>query len=270
MIKFENISLIIHRQTLFSGASLQIGTGGKVVIKGPSGSGKSSLLKCAVGAFPIAEGSVRIDQWVLSADTVAAIRSRIAFIGQEPVLGADTVREALLLPFHFKAHSGNKPTDERISRLMERLRLPGTILEKPCKRISGGEKQRIAILRALLLNKSIFLADEVTSALDPESKAAVMNELFRPEITLLSVSHDPEWINACGRIITIEGAQLTERVADQPGSPPTDRLRTQITGHASASTGPKRSADNFLSGNRDEGTVHQKSGNGNGDPGGAP
>ncbi len=214
MIGFDNITLQVHRQTLFDGACLHIGSGDKVVVRGVSGSGKSSLLKCAVGALPLAGGSVRVGDLALSADTVADIRARIAFIGQEPVLGAENVREALLLPFHFKAHSDNLPNDGQISQLLGRLHLPNGILDKPCKRISGGEKQRIAILRALLLNKTIFLADEVTSALDPESKAAVMAELFRPEITLLSVSHDPEWVNACDRIIEIANHQLIESVAD--------------------------------------------------------
>ena len=210
MVVFENITLKVHRQTLFDDATLRIFTGDKLVVRGASGSGKSSLLKCAVGAIPVVGGSVCIDDLALSADTVSDIRSRIAFIGQEPVLGAENVRDALLLPFHFKAHFDNAPNDERISQLLERLHLPTRILDKPCKRISGGEKQRIAILRALLLNKTIFLADEVTSALDPESKMAVMAELFRPEITLLSVSHDPEWIAACGRVVEISNHQLAE------------------------------------------------------------
>ncbi|RKX36714.1 MAG: ABC transporter ATP-binding protein [Verrucomicrobia bacterium] len=210
MIKFDNITLQVHRQTLFDDATLRISSGEKLVVRGVSGSGKSSLLKCAVGALPLAGGSVRVGDLTLSADTVADIRARIAFIGQEPVLGTENVHDALLLPFHFKAHCENQPSDERVSQLLERLHLPANILDKPCKRISGGEKQRIAILRALLLNKTIFLADEVTSALDPESKIAVMAELFRPEITLLSVSHDPEWIAACDRIIDIENHQLIE------------------------------------------------------------
>ncbi|MEN8254317.1 MAG: ATP-binding cassette domain-containing protein [Verrucomicrobiota bacterium] len=214
MIGFKNITLKVHRQTLFDGASLHVAVGNKVVVRGASGSGKSSLLKCAVGALPTTGGSVRIDGLELSADTVAEIRGRIAFIGQEPVLGAENVRDALLLPFHFKAHCGNKPSDERISKLLERLHLSADILDKPSKRISGGEKQRIAVIRALLLDKTIFLADEVTSALDPESKAAVMAELFRPEITLLSVSHDPEWVDACDRIVEIVNNQLRESVAD--------------------------------------------------------
>lgn len=214
MIEFKNITLKVHRQTLLDGATLRIAEGEKVVVRGVSGSGKSSLLKCAAGALPRAGGSVRVDGMELSADTVAEIRARIAYVGQEPVLGAETVRDALLLPFTFKAHRENKPSDERIFQGLERLHLPVAILEKPCKRISGGEKQRIAILRALLLDKTVFLADEVTSALDPESKAAVMAELFRPEITLLSVSHDPDWLRACGRIVEISNNQLIESVAD--------------------------------------------------------
>lgn len=210
MIEFKNITLKVHHQILFDGASLHLAAGNKVVLRGPSGCGKSSLLKCAVGALPITEGSVRVGNRSLSTETVAEIRSRIAFIGQEPVLGAETVHAALLLPFTFKAHSENHPSEERIVQLLERLHLSNRILDKPCKRISGGEKQRIAILRALLLNKIIFLADEVTSALDPASRAAVMAELFRPEITLLSVSHDPGWINSCDRIIDIKDSQLME------------------------------------------------------------
>jgi putative ABC transport system ATP-binding protein len=210
MLVYENISIRVHRQMLFAGASLRIRAGEKVVLRGASGCGKSSLLKSTVGATPLTDGSIRVDALKLSAETVVTVRSRIAFIGQEPVLGAERVRDALLLPFTFKAHHDNVPTEDRIMEQLGRLHLSADILDKPCKRISGGEKQRIAIIRALLLDKTIFIADETTSALDPESRAAVMTELFRPEITLLSVSHDPEWITSCDRIIEIASGKLEE------------------------------------------------------------
>jgi len=210
MIQFRNIRLQVSGQTLFANATLQIAKGDKVVLHGPSGSGKSSLLKCAVGAVPLAEGSVQVDGMELSASTVASIRSRIAYIGQEPVLGAERVRDAILLPFSFKAHRGNRPTDKQLMELLERLRLPSALLDQPCNRVSGGEKQRIAVARAILLGKTIFLADEVSSALDPESRAAVMTEIFRPETTVLSVSHDDEWIDGCNRSIQIDRGQLLE------------------------------------------------------------
>ena len=210
MIIFENLTIQVHRQPLLKAADLHIRPSEKAVLRGASGSGKSSLLKCAVGAIPVQGGRVRIDGVDLSADTVSEIRARVAFIGQEPVLGAAGVHDALMMPFRFKAHRHNLPDKKRIHELLERLHLTKGILEKPCARISGGEKQRIAIARALLLNKSIFLADEITSALDPESRAAVMDELFRPDITLLSVSHDPEWIAGGNRVIEIRDHRLME------------------------------------------------------------
>ena len=197
MIAFHNIVLQVHGQTLLNAATLHIQVGDKVVLRGPSGCGKRSLLKCAVGAMPIVSGTVQVDGLDLSAKTVMEIRSRIAFIGQEPILGATQVSDALLLPFTYKSHRHLRPDKAIIETLLTGLHLTSDILAKPCAKISGGEKQRIAIARALLLNKTIFLADEITSALDPVSRTAVMNELFRPEITLLSVSHDPEWIKRC-------------------------------------------------------------------------
>jgi putative ABC transport system ATP-binding protein len=205
MISYNNILLQVHRQTLLKDASLKIKKRDHVVVRGASGTGKSSLLKIAVGAMPVSCGAVHVNGIELSAKTVADIRAQIAFIGQEPVLGTETIREALLLPFTFKTHRHNPPDDKRISQYLKRLHLEDGILDKPCKRISGGEKQRIAIIRALLL-----FADEITSALDPESRKAVMAELFRPEITLLSVSHDSEWIKGCTRIIEIKDQQLVE------------------------------------------------------------
>lgn len=210
MIHYQNITLQVHRRPLLEEVTLHIPEGEKMVLRGPSGCGKSSLLKCAVGAIPLTAGSVILDGLELSSKTIGEIRSRIAFIGQEPILGAVHVREALLLPFTYKAHRHIQPEEKRIETLLSRLHLPMDILAKPCTRISGGEKQRVAIARALLLDKTIFLADEITSALDPESRTAVMVELFRPGITLLSVSHDPEWIARCSRRIRIENLQLVE------------------------------------------------------------
>jgi putative ABC transport system ATP-binding protein len=230
MILFEKLTIQIHRQPLLKAVDLHIRAGEKAVLRGASGSGKSTLLKSAVGAIPIQGGRIRIDGMNLSADTVADIRARTAFIGQEPVLGAERVQDALLLPFHFKAHRHNRPDERKIHDLLERLHLSTDVLDKPCSRISGGEKQRIAISRALLLGKTIFLADEITSALDPESRAAVMEELFRPEITLLSVSHDPQWIARGNRVIDIADHKLKEGAADPLTGDRNSEISNQSTG----------------------------------------
>ncbi|MDZ8119837.1 ABC transporter ATP-binding protein [Pontiella agarivorans] len=209
MIHFENITLNVPGQTLLKETGLRIAPGDKVVIRGPSGSGKSSLLKAVAGARPIL-GKISVGGIALTAESIAEIRRRIAFIGQEPILGAETVREALLLPFTYKAHRGKQPDDQTIFQTLEKLHLKPGILQNEAKRISGGEKQRIVIARALLLNKTLFIADEITSALDPESKQAVITQLLHSEFTVLSVSHDPDWIKASTRIIDIINSKLQE------------------------------------------------------------
>ena len=120
MLTYENISMRMHQQLLFCGATLHVHAGEKVVLRGSSGSGKSSLLKSTVGAAPLEDGSIRVDDLKLTAETVATIRSRISFIGQEPVLGAEKVRDALLLPFSFKVHQDTIPTENNIRNLLVR------------------------------------------------------------------------------------------------------------------------------------------------------
>jgi len=210
MIQFNNISVCEYEVTILSNIDLVIEQGTSVVLVGPSGSGKSSLIKTVVGALPLSSGSLTVDGVTLSPESAHLIRSKIAFIGQEPLMGAELVRDALMLPFSFKAHHGRDPSQESLSELLVAVGLDASILDKKSSEISGGEKQRIAILRALILNKSIIVADEFTSALDPKSKQQVMKMLLDGGKTVLSVSHDPEWIELCDRKVVVVGGEIAE------------------------------------------------------------
>lgn len=126
------------------------------------------------------------------------------------MLGADSVRDALLLPFQFKAHRGQCPTETQLQDVLQRLQLPADIVEHASSKISGGEKQRIALARGLLLGKKLYLLDEVTSALDAESKQAVFDVFAEPELTVLSVSHDPEWLARCDVVFALDAGHLTQ------------------------------------------------------------
>jgi putative ABC transport system ATP-binding protein len=210
MIEVQEIILKAGKSTLLEKCSFRMKPGEKWVLCGASGCGKSSLLKSIIGLFPLSGGSVLVDKIPCRPETISALRSRVAFVGQEPVMGAEKVRDALLLPFSFKAHRKQVPQQDVLHQQLDRLHLPVAILEKSTRQISGGEKQRIAIARALLLGKKIFLADEMTSALDPASREAVMNELFSEETTLLSVSHDPIWMERCQKTLHFRDAKLEE------------------------------------------------------------
>ena len=210
VIELKDVAIEAGGRRLLEGVRLRVEEGDKRVIRGPSGCGKSCLLRALAGLFPPAGGEVWVDGLRLSPATAPAVRARVAFIGQEPVMGAETAGEALFLPFRFRAHRSRRPSRKEVERVLADLRLPAEILERPSARLSGGEKQRLAVARALLLGKRIFLADEPTSALDPAAREAVMEALFRPGITLLSVSHDEEWIRRCDGVLLCEGGRIRE------------------------------------------------------------
>jgi len=208
IIRFEQVSVNAEEKTLLSNISFSLWTGEKAVLCGKSGSGKTTLLRTLFGLQSIKSGSVYFQQQPLNAATVHMIRSRIAYIGQEPVLGADTVRESLLLPFKFKAHRDAYPADSQLIAALHRLKLNPAMLGQACSRISGGEKQRIALARGLLLGKSLYLLDEVTSALDIESKQAVFEVFSDPQLTVLSIAHDSDWLKLCSTILELDDGKL--------------------------------------------------------------
>jgi ABC-type lipoprotein export system ATPase subunit len=97
---------------------------------------------------------------------------------------------------------------ERAPELMEKLYLPGHLLDKDMTSLSGGEKQRVALISALLLEREILLLDEASSALDQRAKKAAIDLLYSKEdLTLLAITHDREWIEAADDLIELSGMQ---------------------------------------------------------------
>lgn len=210
MIRFDQVSVAVQGKSILSNISFTLMRGEKAVLCGKSGSGKSSILRTLIGLHTVKSGTVYFQEEPLTPKSVQAIRSSIAYIGQEPMLGTDDVREALLLPFQFKAHRQQSPTENQLIDVLHRLWLPADILNAKSSRISGGEKQRIALARGLLLDKTVYLLDEVTSALDSESKQAVFDVFSDPELTVLAVTHDSDWIERSDSVFELEAGHLTK------------------------------------------------------------
>lgn len=210
IIRYDHVTVSVRNQVILSDLSFTVRAGEKAVFRGRSGAGKSTVLKTLLGLYPIGQGRIFFAGRLLDKSTITAIRRCTSYIGQEPILGADTVREALMLPFHFKAHRQRPPADAALRDALARVRLTPDILDRACLHVSGGEKQRIAVARAQLLGKHVYLVDEITSALDDETKLAVIDILLDPQLTVLSVAHDASWIARCETIYDLQDGSLIQ------------------------------------------------------------
>jgi len=201
----EGLSLSFQSRVLFQNILLNLTKGRMAVITGESGTGKTSLLRCLFGFVQPVSGTIRLDGSELNDRTVWSLRRRMAFVQQEPSLGKGRVIDALRLPFFFKANQSVENPLGRLNEMMEIFRLPLTLLEENVSRLSGGEKQRLALLSALTLQRELYLLDEVTSALDERSKNAVLDYLGRQKhLTILAVSHDCRMADMSDTVLHLE------------------------------------------------------------------
>lgn len=210
IIRFDRVSIKSQQKTILSEISFMLAPGEKALIYGKSGAGKSSVLKTLLGVYPISSGAVYFQEQALNPAVIKTVRRNTAYIGQEPVLGTDTVRNALLLPFQFKAHRNRRPSETQLIEALQSLHLSADMLDRETQRISGGEKQRIALARGLLLGKTVYLLDEATSALDTESKHAVFEIFSDPHLTVLAVTHDSDWLQRSTSLFEMNKGRLTE------------------------------------------------------------
>ncbi|MBN1517164.1 ATP-binding cassette domain-containing protein [Candidatus Sumerlaeota bacterium] len=183
---------------------MTVGHGEHVALNGPSGCGKTTLLRCVLGFATPDAGAIRVDGEALDARTVWELRQRIAYVPQSPEFGDGTVEEVLHRPFAYKANAALAANVSRAPELLKRLRLPDDAMSKQTGDLSGGEKQRLALVVALLLERKMLLLDEPTAALDGEAKAAAL-ELLREQsdMAILSVSHDEALRKTAARVVNI-------------------------------------------------------------------
>lgn len=205
-LEIDRLTVRLDGQLVLRDFSLALEPGRKALLTGPSGCGKSTVLRCVLGFVVPETGSIRIAGQPLTAESVWRLRRHIAYVGQEPDLGTGIVREILERPFHYHANVALRDNLSRVPELFDEFGLARAFLDKEIGDLSGGEKQRVALVSALLLDREIFLLDEVTSALDRASKQAVADYFeSRSDIAALFVAHDPEWFSFANPILQMPG-----------------------------------------------------------------
>ncbi len=205
-IVIEDLGINYDDRWVLRGFSLQVVQGEKVSLTGPSGSGKSTVLKCILGLLEPREGSINVFGNPVAGDAIWNIRRSLAYVAQEHELGPGSVRQAIERPFAFKANAGQRGNLNRLPTLMDQFNLDLALLDKETSSLSGGEKQRIALILAVLLERQILLLDEASSALDPENKRTVVDFIRQADdLTVLSVAHDAEWLDFADRVVHLSG-----------------------------------------------------------------
>ncbi len=193
IIEFDNVSYTWPGGQGLRDVHLIVPEGGFVRIIGPSGSGKSTLLRLASRLEEPTSGVIRFSGMPLGDYEPPLLRRRIGYVQQTPVVIEGSVRQNLLLPYGLAANREQVlPTDDELRDWLNRLGLLGVDLENKARSLSVGQKQRLCIIRSLLLKPDLLLMDEPTSALDIESRGIVeeMTETQNREgMTILMVTH---------------------------------------------------------------------------------
>jgi putative ABC transport system ATP-binding protein len=207
---------------LLDDVSLSMGAGARLVLTGPSGGGKTLLLRALARLDPIDRGEVRYQGETIHGDRVPHYRSIVVYLHQRAVLIEDRVEAALRRPFELRVHRLRQYDRQRAVGLLSALGRDAAFLEKRVAELSGGEIQITAIVRALQLDPTILLLDEPTAALDGPTAAAVellidgwLNEDARR--AMIWVSHNEAQARRVGRqAFRMEGGRLAHAGGDAP------------------------------------------------------
>ncbi|KOX17315.1 ABC transporter ATP-binding protein [Nocardiopsis sp. NRRL B-16309] len=213
---------------LLDGVRLDLRPGEMVAVTGPSGSGKSTLLRAVAGLHTPSSGRVLLHGRALAPTVGARDRAglrAIQFVAQDPAGAlnpAHTAASAVARPLRVLRSLSASDARAGAAALLDRVGLDADAGHRGPGALSGGQRQRVALARALAAGPDVLLADEITSALDPGTTAAVLDllrDLCRSGLAVLVATHEPGVAARADRILTVEGRSLR--------LPPTEPRRTE-------------------------------------------
>ena len=216
-VRFENVFFAYEPdRPILHGISLTIPAGKTVAVVGPSGSGKSTLARLLFRFYDAQDGSIRIDGQDIKHLTQDSVRRAIGIVPQDTVLFNDTV-------YYNIAYGQTAASKDQVEEAAKSARIHDFIASTPQGyetmvgerglKLSGGEKQRVAIARTLLKNPSILIFDEATSALDSTNERAIQAELrdAAHNKTTLVIAHRLSTVVDAHEIIVLDQGHVIER-----------------------------------------------------------
>ncbi|KAL3653190.1 ABC transporter B member 25 [Castilleja foliolosa] len=216
-VEFENVHFsYLPERKILDGISFSVPAGKSVAIVGTSGSGKSTILRLLFRFFDTNSGCIKIDGQDIRTVTLESLRQSIGVVPQDTVLFNDTI-------FHNIHYGRLSATEEEVYDAARQAAIHDTIVNFPEKystvvgerglKLSGGEKQRVALARTFLKAPPILFCDEATSALDSTTEAEILNALksLANNRTAIFIAHRLTTAMQCDEIIVLENGRVVEQ-----------------------------------------------------------
>jgi polar amino acid transport system ATP-binding protein len=235
MLKIVNLVKAFNNTKALDGIDVEIKKGDRIVIIGPSGCGKSTLLRCINGLETPTSGEVIYNNKNINNYSKNTLRQKIGMVFQSlNLFNHITVKENITLaPVKLKLLT-KEQANERATKLLESIKLLEKINEYPSK-LSGGEQQRVAIIRSLILSPEVLLFDEPTSALDPEminDVLELMKKIANDGMTMVVVTHEMNFAESfASRVIFMDEGKIIEEGTPEEifNHPKSDRLKNFLS-----------------------------------------
>jgi ATP-binding cassette subfamily B protein len=221
-IEYDDVTFSYESETTANGMpvlrnlSFTVEPGTTLGIVGPTGSGKSTLVKLLVRLYDPDSGTIRLDGNALQELSVADLRRRIGYVSQEPFLFSGSVRDNV-------AYGTFDAADEEVEAAARKAaahefiaNLPDgydTLVGERGIRLSGGQRQRLALARTFLKDPDILILDEATSHVDTETEAIIQRSLatLAADRTTIAIAHRLSTVKNADEILVLEGGQIVER-----------------------------------------------------------
>ncbi|MBS3749618.1 MAG: ATP-binding cassette domain-containing protein [Candidatus Thermoplasmatota archaeon] len=210
ILQIKHLSKSLQQTPILKNITFNIKKGEIVTIVGPSGGGKTTLLRCINRLIEPDNGCIIFNNQNITNMLPTALRKTVILVPQESVMFPGTVKDNISLAL--RIHNINN--DNKISESLTDTGLPKTFLNKKAQQLSGGEKKRVSLARALALSPTILLLDEPTTGIDPKNLHTVEQRIIRftkqRNLTALWVTHDVSQAKRVSdRIANLKQGQIT-------------------------------------------------------------